>query len=107
MAQDHERNDATMALEPLRISLFNRVVPKTQLIAETVSFTTQLATGPNRAYGYSWAVYQAAHLHLNEGLRTEELAKLCCLRGSEVKEGITAFNDKRKSSFRAPTEGSR
>lgn len=91
--------DFVSAAEALRIGLFNRVLPKAQLMSETLAFATRLAAGPSQAYGLSkWAVYQAAHLHLNEGLRTEELAKLCCLRGAEVREGITAFNDRKKSS---------
>lgn len=91
--------DFVPAAEALRIGVFNRVVPKAQLMPETLAFAARLAAGPSQAYGLSkWAVYQAAHLHLNEGLRTEELAKLCCLRGAEVREGITAFNDRKKSS---------
>jgi len=91
--------DFVPATEALRIGLFNRVLPKAQLMPETLAFAARLAAGPSQAYGLSkWAVYQAAHLHLNEGLRTEELAKLCCLRGAEVREGITAFNDRKKAS---------
>jgi 2-(1,2-epoxy-1,2-dihydrophenyl)acetyl-CoA isomerase len=91
--------DFVPAAEALRIGLFNRVLPKAQLMRETLAFAARLAAGPSEAYGFSkWAVYQAAHLHLNEGLRTEELAKLCSLRGAEVREGITAFNDRKKAS---------
>jgi 2-(1,2-epoxy-1,2-dihydrophenyl)acetyl-CoA isomerase len=91
--------DFVPAAEALRIGLFNRVMPKAQLMPETLAFAARLAAGPTQAFGLSkWAVYQAAHLHLNEGLRTEELAKLCSLRGSEVREGIAAFNDRRKSA---------
>ena len=91
--------DFVPAEEALRIGLFNRVMPKAQLMPETLAFAARLAAGPTQAFGLSkWAVYQAAHLHLNEGLRTEELAKLCSLRGSEVREGIAAFNDRRKSA---------
>lgn len=90
------------AAEGHRIGIFNRVVPAARLMDETMAFAQKLAAGPSEAYGYSkLAVYQAAHLHLNEGLRTEELAKLCTLRGAEVKEGISAFNDKRGSAFAA------
>jgi 2-(1,2-epoxy-1,2-dihydrophenyl)acetyl-CoA isomerase len=92
--------DFVDASEGHRIGLFNRVVPAGKLMEETLAFAQRLAAGPGEAYGYSkWAVYQAAHLHLNEGLRTEELAKLCTLRGAEVQEGIAAFNDKRGAAF--------
>jgi enoyl-CoA hydratase/carnithine racemase len=44
-----------------------------------------------QALGHSkLAAYGVAQLPLNEGLRVEELAKLCCLRGSEVQEGIAS-----------------
>jgi 2-(1,2-epoxy-1,2-dihydrophenyl)acetyl-CoA isomerase len=91
--------DFVSAAEALRIGLFNRVLPKAELMGETLAFAARLAAGPTQAFGLSkWAVYQAAHLHLNEGLRTEELAKLCSLRGAEVRDGISAFNDRRKSA---------
>jgi 2-(1,2-epoxy-1,2-dihydrophenyl)acetyl-CoA isomerase len=91
--------DFVSASEALRIGLFNRVLPKAQLMPETLSFAARIAAGPTQAFGLSkWAVYQAAHLHLNEGLRTEELAKLCSLRGAEVRDGISAFNDRRKNA---------
>ena len=98
--------DFVSASEGLRIGLFNRVIAKADLMAETLAFAERLAKGPVQAYGLSkWAVYQAAHLHLNEGLRTEELAKLCSLRGAEVREGIVAFNDRKRAGAAAPSRG--
>jgi len=98
--------DFVSASEGLRIGLFNRVIPKASLMADTIAFAERLAQGPTQAYGLSqWAVYQAAHLNLNEGLRTEELAKLCSLRGAEVREGIVAFNDRKRASAASPSRG--
>lgn len=89
------------AAEGLRIGLFNRVIPADRLMDETLAFARRLTEGPTQAYGYSkLAVYQAANAALNEGLRAEEFAKLLCLRGAEVKEGISSFNDKRKAQFK-------
>jgi 2-(1,2-epoxy-1,2-dihydrophenyl)acetyl-CoA isomerase len=88
------------APEAHRLGIFNQVVPDTDLMQATVSLAERLANGPSQALGYSkLAVYQAAILPLNEGLRTEEMAKLVTLRGAEVREGISAFNDKRRSAF--------
>jgi len=88
------------ANEALKLGIFNRVVPADALLSETKAFASRLAAGPSEAYAYSkHSVYQCATLSLNEGLRVEEFSKLCCLRGSEVKEGITAFNDKRRVQF--------
>lgn len=83
-----------------RLGIFNRLYPAERLMDETLAFARRLAAGPAQGLGYSkLAVYQAANLPLNEGLRTEELAKLVTLRGAEVREGITSFNDKRESQF--------
>jgi 2-(1,2-epoxy-1,2-dihydrophenyl)acetyl-CoA isomerase len=88
------------AQEAYRIGVFNRVVPADKLMDEALAFARRLVDGPAQAIGHSkLAAYGVAQLPLNEGLRVEELAKLCCLRGSEVQEGIAAFNDKRGSTF--------
>jgi 2-(1,2-epoxy-1,2-dihydrophenyl)acetyl-CoA isomerase len=88
------------AAEALRLGIFNRVVSADRLMEETLALANRLASGPAEAFGYSkTAVYQCANLALNEGLRVEEFAKLCCLRGAEVREGIAAFNDKRGAKF--------
>lgn len=89
------------AAECYRLGIFNRVVPADKLMDEALAFAKKLAAGPMQALGYSkLAVYQAADQSMNEGLRTEELAKLVALRGAEVREGIIAFNDKRASTFK-------
>ena len=88
------------AAEGYRIGIFNKVVPSERLLEETLAYARRLADGPSQALGYSkLAVYQVASLSLSDGLRAEEFAKLCSLRGSEVREGIAAFNDGRKSQF--------
>jgi len=89
------------AAEAYRIGIFNRVVPGERLMEEVLAYARRLAEGPSQALGYSkLAVYQTAALSLNDALRAEEFAKLCSLRGAEVKEGIAAFNDGRESQFR-------
>jgi 2-(1,2-epoxy-1,2-dihydrophenyl)acetyl-CoA isomerase len=92
--------DFIEAAEAHRLGIFNRVVTADRLMEETLAFARRLASGPAQGLGYSkLAVYQAANLPLNEGLRTEEMAKLITLRGTEVREGIESFNDKRRSKF--------
>ncbi|MCC7275324.1 MAG: enoyl-CoA hydratase/isomerase family protein [Alphaproteobacteria bacterium] len=96
--------DFIAADECLRLGIFNRVVAPDALLAESTALARRLADGPAQGIGFSkHAVYQAAHQHLNEGLRTEELAKLVTLRGAEVREGITSFNDKRGAAFAGGT----
>jgi len=88
-----------------RLGIFNKVVPGEALMGEAMALARRLADGPTQGIGFSkHAVYQAALLPLNEGLRTEELAKLVTLRGAEVREGIESFNDKRGAAF-APGDG--
>jgi 2-(1,2-epoxy-1,2-dihydrophenyl)acetyl-CoA isomerase len=92
--------DFVDAAECHRLGIFNRLYTGDRLMDETLAFARRLAAGPAQGLGYSkLAVYQAANLPLNEGLRTEELAKLVTLRGAEVREGIESFNDKRRSEF--------
>jgi 2-(1,2-epoxy-1,2-dihydrophenyl)acetyl-CoA isomerase len=92
------------AAEGHRLGIFNRVVASERLMQEALTYARRLAEGPSEALGYSkLAVYQAAALSLSDGLRAEEFAKLCCLRGAEVKEGIAAFNDGRRAEFSGVT----
>jgi 2-(1,2-epoxy-1,2-dihydrophenyl)acetyl-CoA isomerase len=93
--------DFIEAEECLRLGIFNRVVTADRLMHEAMAFARRLSDGPSQALGYSkLAVYQASTLPLNEGLRAEEFAKLVCLRGAEVREGIASFNDGRRAEFR-------
>ena len=88
------------AQEAHRLGVFNRVFAADRLMDEAMEFAHRLANGPAQALGHTkLAAYGVAQLPLNEGLRVEELAKLYCLRGREVQEGIASFNDKRNSSF--------
>jgi 2-(1,2-epoxy-1,2-dihydrophenyl)acetyl-CoA isomerase len=88
------------ANEAERLGIFNRVVKHDALMAEALALGRTYAAGPAEAFGLSkLAVYQCAQLALDEGLRTEELAKLTSLRGAGVREGISAFNDKRQADF--------
>jgi 2-(1,2-epoxy-1,2-dihydrophenyl)acetyl-CoA isomerase len=92
--------DFVDAQEGCRLGIFNRVVPADRLMAETMAFARRLAEGPSEGIGYSkLAVYQVAHAALSDGLRGEEFAKLAGLRGAEVREGIAAFNDRRRAEF--------
>jgi enoyl-CoA hydratase/carnithine racemase len=91
------------ATEGYRLGIFNKIVSADRLMVEAMAFAERIVQGPSESIGLSkLAVYQAAHLPLNEALRTEELAKLCGLRSKEVREGISAFNDKRNASFAKP-----
>jgi 2-(1,2-epoxy-1,2-dihydrophenyl)acetyl-CoA isomerase len=93
--------DFVDAKEAHRLGIFNRVVAADQLMKETMALAERLATGPSESIGLSkLSVYASEGLSLSDALRMEELSKLSGLRSREVAEGIAAFNDKRKASFK-------
>lgn len=92
--------DIIDAEEACRIGIFNRVVPHEKLEETVMELANRLAAGPAKSLGLSkLAVYRVEAMGVDEGLRVEEAAKLESLKSDEVREGIMAFNDKRKAAF--------
>ena len=92
--------DIIDAKEAHRIGVFNQVVPHDKLEETAMQLATRLAAGPTKSLGLSkQAVYAVVQMGLDDGLRLEEAAKLRSLKSDEVREGIMAFNDKRKAAF--------
>ncbi len=94
-------NRVLSAAEALEWQLINRVVAADDLLPEAMSLAAQLAEGPTRAYGEvkrtllaSSARDLAAQLEL-EGDAISELAAT-----PDGQEGIRAFLEKRKPSFK-------
>ena len=89
--------DAETARE---LGIFNQVVPKEDLEPNVMTLAKRLAKGPPKALALSKAaIDQVAGMGLDEGLRTEEIAKLKSLKTSEIMEGVSAFVDKRNIDF--------
>jgi enoyl-CoA hydratase len=89
------------ATEALRIGLVNRVVPHGKLMEETRRIAVAVAgNAPVAVRVALQAVNLSEELTLAEGLgREAELFGLCCST-SDFKEGVNAFLEKRKPSFR-------
>lgn len=94
--------DIVDAETALKLGIFNHVVPKDELESTVMTLARRLADGPAQALALSKAaIDQVMGMGLDEGLRTEEIAKLKSLKTQEVQEGVTAFVDKRPVDFNA------
>lgn len=87
--------------EALRLGLVNRVVADAELEEATAKLARKLVRGPTAAYGRTKQL-------LNESLDRPLAAQLAaeavgiaeCAAGPEFAEGVTAFVEKRRASFR-------
>ncbi|MCX7170867.1 MAG: enoyl-CoA hydratase-related protein [Proteobacteria bacterium] len=92
-----DRLDARRAQE---LGLINRVVPLSDLAAETQIIVARLAQGPTAAYGRTKRLINES---FERSLTEQLLAELDCFADSAVTadfaEGVNAFVDKRKPKF--------
>lgn len=83
-----------------RLGVVNRVVAADQLAVETEKLARRLAAGPARAYAETKALAnRALHDGLAAHLDAEAHAFARCAVTRDFAEGVTAFVEKRKSSF--------
>jgi 2-(1,2-epoxy-1,2-dihydrophenyl)acetyl-CoA isomerase len=83
-----------------RIGLVNFVVPAERLEQETANLMRRLASGPTYAYGETKALFnQSLHNTLDAQLDAESQAFARCAASADLKEGVTAFVEKRKPVF--------
>lgn len=93
--------DMVDAVEAHRIGLFNRVVPHTQLEAETRRLAERLAAKPPLALALAKkAIYQSGHRQLSGMLDIELDHQLQCFTSEDAREGFEAFLEKRDPHFR-------
>lgn len=84
-----------------RLGLVNRVVPAAQLEAETAKLAQRLAAGPTAVYGRTKALLQRSLDHsLETQLQREAESFAQCATEPDFAEGIRAFVEKRKPSFK-------
>ncbi|THF62934.1 enoyl-CoA hydratase [Pseudothauera nasutitermitis] len=94
-----ERFDAQ---EALRLGLVSRVVPATELDAETARLAARLRAGPRHTYAEIKRLLADSHdAALEAQLRAEGGAFARCAANADFAEGVTAFLEKRKPSFGA------
>ncbi len=92
--------DVIDAAECLRLGLFNRVVPHTDLVQRTREMAHALAEKPALALALSKrAVYESLGRSLPEMLDYELDAQLRCFESGDAAEGIRAFIEKRSAVF--------
>ena len=92
-----ETLDATTALQ---LGIVNRVVPASQLQAETLALARRLAQGPTQTFGRIKRLLRASlQRPLRDQLDAERDAFATCAASSDFAEGLAAFFDKRPAQF--------
>jgi 2-(1,2-epoxy-1,2-dihydrophenyl)acetyl-CoA isomerase len=93
--------DLIDAAEALRLGLVNQVVPADELADATRELAERLARGPTLAHGAAKAgVYASANLPFASLLDFEARNQRAVGRSDDVKEGISAFLERRTPEFR-------
>lgn len=83
------------------LGLVNWVVPGDKLEDETLRLAHRLADGPTGAFGQAKRLMnQSFAMPMEKQMEEELLAFSHCARGPDLKEGVTAFVEKRKPVFR-------
>lgn len=83
------------------LGLVNWVVPGDKLGEETLRLARRLADGPTGAFGQAKRLMnQSFATPMDKQMEEELLAFSHCARGLDLKEGVTAFVEKRKPVFR-------
>jgi 2-(1,2-epoxy-1,2-dihydrophenyl)acetyl-CoA isomerase len=89
------------AMEAHEWGFVTKVVPDAQLLAETQSFAQELADSATYALGLAKKMFQSMYAPSLEALLETEIMSSTMARLTEDhKEGITAFAEKRKPSFK-------
>ncbi len=82
------------------LGLVNRVVSAADLDAETAALATRIANGPPLAYAATKQLLQeSSSRDLTSQLQAETASFARCAATADFKEGVTAFNEKRKPVF--------
>jgi 2-(1,2-epoxy-1,2-dihydrophenyl)acetyl-CoA isomerase len=93
-----ERFDAETARS---LGLVNWVVAGDKLAEETAKIAQRLASGPTKAYAEAKRLINQSLATTIETQMEEELQAFSrCARGADLKEGVTAFVEKRKPVFK-------
>jgi 2-(1,2-epoxy-1,2-dihydrophenyl)acetyl-CoA isomerase len=92
--------DAVNAERAERIGMINRVVPSAELIVEAKAFAQKLAAGPTGSIGRIKQMMNATFSNdLDAQLALEHRLQIESGKGSDFKEGVSAFFEKRPPNF--------
>lgn len=84
----------------LRIGLVNRILPAERLVSESLAYAERLATRAPLAQGLGKeAMLRALSLPIDEALRMESRSFHDLGRTADLREGTTAFQEKRDARF--------
>src|SRR5438270_113894 len=87
--------------EALAAGIVDEVVPAAALLERAVARATAYATGPTYAVGrIKQAAVQGLGLRLDEGLKLERRLLIELFKSEDAKEGVTAFVEKRKPTYK-------
>jgi 2-(1,2-epoxy-1,2-dihydrophenyl)acetyl-CoA isomerase len=93
--------DVIEAAEALRLGMINRVVPSAELATATRALAERIAAGPPLALRMAKdLVNRAASSDLATALNLEAFAQSHAIVSEDHREGVTAFFEKRRPTFR-------
>jgi 2-(1,2-epoxy-1,2-dihydrophenyl)acetyl-CoA isomerase len=94
-------SEALSAKEACRIGMVHRSYPHDQFDAETRKLAEELAAGPPLAYrDVKRTMISDAHRELEQAIDEENRLQIHCFLSEDFAEGIAAFVEKRKPTFR-------
>lgn len=94
------------AAEAERANLVSRVFPAETLVEEAIKIAAKIAgLSPVATAMAKVAVNRAFETNLTEGVRAERALFLSLFGTPDQIEGMSAFAEKRKASFRRPGQG--
>src|ERR687886_2143762 len=99
--------DFVTAEEALAMGLYNRVVPASELEAETRALAERLARGPSFALGVTKEMLnRELDASLDTALEWEAQAQALCMQHPDYREAFDAFMEKREPRFNeGPKDG--
>jgi enoyl-CoA hydratase/carnithine racemase len=87
--------------EALGLGIVSRVVERSELLPTATRLAEEImANSPVAVRQAKWAIDQGADLPFEDGLQREHEAYLRAIASEDRREGIAAFNEKRRPSFR-------
>jgi enoyl-CoA hydratase/carnithine racemase len=88
------------ASEGYRLGLVNHVVPRTELLDKATELAHEIMkNSPYAVRQVKWAIDQGADQEFDDGLEREHEAYMRAIGSQDRREGIAAFNEKRRPNF--------